>query len=388
MTVDIDPDTLARFKASSHPLFATINDHITEFAVDESMVVHAVFNPVDGACPYLDPQRLCSIHAAVGEDALAKTCAVYPRLMTRVDGYEYRSLYMSCPEAVRLALMDRAPMTFERVDTAPHPRVTEFATIDTESADTDGKPYVHFEPINQFVIATLQDRRYAVWERVVIVGLFCERLQALVDSGDSASHSLALIDTFASDIESGALRSVLASVSAQPSLQVVFAVRSIEERLAMEYTSPRFIECYRRFLEGIGFGESSATPDLVRAYEGATAAYSDKLFADYGHVLEHVLVNYAFRSLFPLGPQASLHLVPKTIFAEYVTLVMQYSILRTLLVGIMARLEGEPGDKMIVQTIQSFSKTIEQSPAYLAQVRAGLESAAMATMPVMAALAR
>ena len=68
----------------------------------------------DGACPFLDSNRLCKIHSLAGEDTLSDTCKTYPRTSLVKEGDKYQSLYLSCPEAARLILFSPDAFMFER----------------------------------------------------------------------------------------------------------------------------------------------------------------------------------------------------------------------------------------------------------------------------------
>lgn len=60
----------------------------------------------NGACPFLNPQKLCNIHAKAGEDALSHTCKTYPKRDQLIGQDKYKSLYLSCPEVARIVLFD------------------------------------------------------------------------------------------------------------------------------------------------------------------------------------------------------------------------------------------------------------------------------------------
>lgn len=65
-----------------------------------------------GACPFVNQDKLCAIHAIAGEKALSQTCKSYPRTSTLVGGDKYESLYMSCPEVARLVLFNADAFQF------------------------------------------------------------------------------------------------------------------------------------------------------------------------------------------------------------------------------------------------------------------------------------
>src|SRR5204863_5151520 len=62
----------------------------------------------DGACPFLDAERLCDLQRAHGPDVLPHVCAEYPRMMNVVGERAELSGFPSCPEVARLLLFDDA----------------------------------------------------------------------------------------------------------------------------------------------------------------------------------------------------------------------------------------------------------------------------------------
>ena len=63
-----------------------------------------VMTIVDGRCPMWREDGLCRIQAALGHDALCKTCQEFPRLTHDFGDFQERGLELSCPEAARFIL--------------------------------------------------------------------------------------------------------------------------------------------------------------------------------------------------------------------------------------------------------------------------------------------
>ena len=59
-----------------------------------------------GACPFVNEQKLCDVHAKAGVQALSHTCKTYPRIHKVIGGNKHESLYLSCPEVARLVLFN------------------------------------------------------------------------------------------------------------------------------------------------------------------------------------------------------------------------------------------------------------------------------------------
>ena len=68
-----------------------------------------------GRCPMWREDGLCRIQAALGHDALCKTCREFPRLTHDYGDFLERGLELSCPEAARLILSAPAEMVTCRI---------------------------------------------------------------------------------------------------------------------------------------------------------------------------------------------------------------------------------------------------------------------------------
>lgn len=106
--IDIDADTLAKYKTLKGGYGATIMDSI-------SMEDTPHFRLVAGErCPHLDECGLCKIILNVGEEYLSDICREHPRFYNFTSVAEV-GLGMSCPEAARLILSSPNFGEFEEI---------------------------------------------------------------------------------------------------------------------------------------------------------------------------------------------------------------------------------------------------------------------------------
>ena len=86
---------------------------------------------VDGRCPMWREDGLCRIQAALGHDALCKTCREFPRLTHDFGDFQERGLELSCPEAARFILRN-PDFTYitEEIDGGEEPEYDEEAMAD------------------------------------------------------------------------------------------------------------------------------------------------------------------------------------------------------------------------------------------------------------------
>ncbi|MBR5285351.1 MAG: flagellin lysine-N-methylase [Clostridia bacterium] len=95
--IDVDPETLEKYKALECGYGKSINDSIS-FDGDAHFKLCA-----HDRCPHLDERGLCKIILNFGEDYLCNICREHPRFYNYTDIAEV-GLGMSCREAARLVL--------------------------------------------------------------------------------------------------------------------------------------------------------------------------------------------------------------------------------------------------------------------------------------------
>ncbi|HSS99265.1 MAG TPA: flagellin lysine-N-methylase [Terriglobales bacterium] len=90
------------------------------------------------SCPFLSPERLCSIQVEHGEHYLPDICADYPRATQRIDGLRETALMLACPEAARLVLLNPDLVQPEEADA---PRYRRFAHMGKHPIKPNGSPH-------------------------------------------------------------------------------------------------------------------------------------------------------------------------------------------------------------------------------------------------------
>jgi lysine-N-methylase len=60
----------------------------------------------DGHCPFLDGQKMCSLHRRYGESVLPDICSTFPRIVSRWGERWELAGTLACPEVARLCLLE------------------------------------------------------------------------------------------------------------------------------------------------------------------------------------------------------------------------------------------------------------------------------------------
>ena len=110
--VDIDPETTRKYLSLSGTLGDKIKKHLT---LDESGC--DIFSLCEGyRCPFLNSCNLCEIQLGAGEEALSKTCTLFPRFFDDFSKIREMGLGFGCPEAARIMLECDEPFSLEFYD--------------------------------------------------------------------------------------------------------------------------------------------------------------------------------------------------------------------------------------------------------------------------------
>ena len=147
-----------------------------------------------GVCPLLCEDNLCYIQRNMGEGALSQTCKVYPRMVQQIGNYQFRMLAMTCPVAAEYALLSPNAMGPQQIsceeDTSAWKLMAKNCNMKNVPNDLSA---VH---IMMGGLAILQNTSYTFEQRLVILGLFLDRVE---DCQQDVEAVAGLIDYYNSD---------------------------------------------------------------------------------------------------------------------------------------------------------------------------------------------
>jgi lysine-N-methylase len=293
-------------------------------------------------------------------------CATYPRVVNRVGEVWHRSLDLSCPEAARMALLDPRPMQFQEAEFREGAmRPGHIPALDVSGLSGAAEPYGAFREVRGCLIAHLQDRSLPIAQRLLLVGSVCEELVGHGAGADELPPS-------------------------EPAFQLETVLELIVARIRSDANPKRFLECYGEFMQGLAWTPESTMEDIGARYQEAYSSYYVPFLSGHEHMLEHMLVNYAHRTLFPLGLRESNRRLAQdrvpSITAQYMLMIAQYAIVRTLLIGMAGYHKEALRAAHAIKLIQSCAKTFEHSLAFPGLAIAMLADKGMTTRRSLYAL--
>ncbi len=332
----------------------------------------------DSVCPFIDGDKLCAIQRKLGETLLSVTCTTYPRMSNTINGVLEKSLTMSCSEAARRALLNPNLMEFDAMEEDTATRHNDGVVLDTNDMKLAQRPQKYFWDLRIFIISLLQDRTYQLWQRLVILGLFCNKLTQLVSACEV--HEIPkLIATYRNNLEQDIYRSELDTIPNELTIQMELMKELADERFLTNINNSRFLECFAEFLHGVQYTAEAKKEEIGARYAEAHNTYYQPFMAQHEYILENYLVNYVFKNLFPVNGE-------KYILDNYVLLIVHYAMIKMLLIGIAGFHKENFGTDQVIKLIQSFSKVIEHNNAYVKQAFKLLKDNNMNTLAYMAIL--
>ncbi len=331
----------------------------------------------DMKCPFLNEDMLCKMQIKRGEEYLSDVCAIYPRITYIVNGVLERSATLSCPEAARLALLNEQGIEFDETVESTEIKNLVKVNINTHDLKYNNKPQKYLWQIRVFTISLLQNRNYPLHERIIILGMFFQKLQEYI-SDERVNDVEDLIASYTNIIDEDSLGESLSSIPVQYNFQMQLLKEIADKRFFMGINNKRYLECFSSFLGGIQYTEDAKVEEIGERYHNAYNDYYRPFMDKHEYILENYLVNYVFKNLFPFTGEKSL-------FDSYMMMVLHYSLIKMNLIGMAVFHKGLTVD-LVIKLIQSFAKTVEHTQKYLDTIAELMRQNGFNTMAYMAIL--
>ncbi|WFD10037.1 flagellin lysine-N-methylase [Tepidibacter hydrothermalis] len=378
--IHIDKETYKKYRnCKDKQMREHLNKNITRQRSNPSNIAYAKIRlDEDKGCPFLSENKLCEIYSNLGEEYLSLTCTDYPRMYNKVNGVIEKSASMSCPEAARLALLNPNVMEFDQIEEHFNKKVLKGKEINTHKTNSSNKIERYFQELRVFTIQILQNREYELWERLIILGLFYQKLDEYIKD-DKINEIPELIQSYINDIYSDKYKGVFESIPTQITVQMELLKELTDDRVLRGVASDRYMQCLKECLIGIMYTEEATKEEISQRYKLAYEKYYNPYMSRHEYILENYLVNYVFKNVFPSSKKDD-------IFDTYVMMIIHYSMIKMHLIGMAGFYKEKFEDKHVIKLIQAFAKVIEHNESYLENAYKLLKLNGFTTMSYMAIL--
>lgn len=357
-TVHVDKKTYKAYRKESVPALDRMMANMARIEDGGASGAYAEIRAVGDLqqCPALN-EGICSVQANLGESYLSDVCHAYPRTNLSMDGMAEQSITLSCPEAARLALL--AEDAFDFIEAPVQVRKTAVREV---GARFGIMPALVAE-VRIFCLNLLRTRELALWQRLALLGVFCESLSELCAKGAQAKVA-ALVQDFVRIVEDGELTATLDLIQPDHGAQAMvfatlwatkgFTADSSYEQAMMDQIAARF---------GADANGQVSADGLVSAYRRGLQRLDAALDAT-PWLLEHYLLNEVFSQIIPFNGS--------TPYDSYVQLMARFGLLR-LILAIQCNNDGDvPPLTTLISTVQLHCRRFQHVPNYTKRVNNSL----------------
>lgn len=365
--VEIDKKTFNAYRQSTNPelkaLFAQNVKRKRSLGSDDSYARIELKDTQE--CPLME-ERLCAVQKRLNESHLSHICFSYPRTTRNFGGQYEQMLTLSCPEAARQALLHADAFDFMEG------KITVRMNTVTEMRSTPTMPLEVANEIRIFCLSLMRTQGAELWQKLAILGVFCESLTSLLDT-TGAEGVPQLLDSFTAMVEQGAAFEALAGMKPNHSAQaLVFAI--LWKQKMTVTGSPVQNQMFDAVLRGLGAqvkGGVVMPDELIRCYTHGVSRLDEALQAA-PHLLEHYILNELFTNLFPF--------CASTPYEDYLQLISRFGLIR-LMMAALCNTQGElPDADMLVRTVQVFCRRFQHDPNFANEVNQALKESGWSSL--------
>lgn len=373
--IDIDRTTYEKYmKIQDKHWKQRFNMHLNVAANTSDSQCAVLKMDKHGACPFLSEEGLCQVQFGLGTGYLSDICACYPRVTYVFNGQYERAGTISCPEMARLVLLNPQPLRRVMIEEA----LTERCSIRLNSnIKSDAFSVYQWREI---AVNILQSRMYSMDERMVILGVFMDRISKLITSKQWKLIA-PLMDGTRESLVSGRPKELHFAISSEERSRLQFLIlnKLMDIRLSQKVSSKSYLECYEAFVAGLTDTRRVALDKIVHAYREAYSRYYRPFEQKNEYIFENYAVNYVYKNLFPYNGYPNP-------FDEYILLALHYSLIKIHLVGMSGYYRESLSREHVIKLMYSFSRTVEHNWKYLEEILTMLKDSGNAHMTCMAAL--
>ncbi len=356
--IPIDKGTYKKYKNVNEQELATLLNKSVKRNKNNGTDQEYAFVLLDEAkrCPLLTEASLCSVQEKLGESYLSKVCTTYPRVLSEINGSLEKSASLSCPEVARLALTNSKLMSFEYIESEAN---NYFISGKLNKSQTSLYTSLYLWEIRAFCIEILQYRNTSLEMRIIFLGVFINEFQSLINMGD-IKEIPNLIEYYRESLYGNDISELLEENPNPNQYKLHLVLISVINNMHLKGVNTlRYSQCLEDFSQGLG-SFTGNMEELISKYVTGYKSYYSPFFNNHEYILENYLVNYVFQNLFPLG-------LKKSFFENYALLVLHFSIIKVILVGIGLNDKELTIDKSI-KLIQSFEKEISYNKIYMTSI--------------------
>ena len=301
-------------------------------------------------CKYLTDEGLCNLQLTLGYDYLCRTCRIYPRNITYINGEFETFLELSCEEAVRVVMFNEDYMDFEEAILEPDGcgNYIPNRILNAEKYTPARNGVEIFHKLRSASVAIMQSRQYKIRVRLMILCLFIQQVSDQIKAGNDANIPL-FSEVFVDALRTGVYDSVAEELpdGIEPDFGLVI---NILKDMATR-NDIRFNNILKHSLDAFTIASGELPDNFSSKYKEIYSKY----FTDNEFIFENYIVNHILLYGFPFNYRNE-----SDVMSNYADMLAKYNLIEFLLTGICKHY-GKFEQWNIIDCVSSFSRCYENT---------------------------
>jgi len=294
----------------------------------EDPFVAAMLKDYEGKCNFLNDKDLCSLQLTLGYEYLCRTCRIYPRNISYINGEFETFLELSCEESARVVLFGENHLDFEEgilePDGCGNYIPNHVLNLNNYTKARDGADVFH--KLRSASVAILQSRQYKLRVRMMILCLFIQQVSEQFAAGSDENIPL-FSKVFIDSLNTGVYDTIAEELPDGIELDFSLTLNILREIASKN--EKRLNALLKQAHDAYAISTSDNEEMQLDNFMLKHKEYYHEYFADKEFILENFLVNNILMYGFPFNFGKDGDVMNN--FAE---LLVKYNLLEFLLTGV------------------------------------------------------
>lgn len=349
-SIDIDKRTYKKYTKSNSKIKNKLKENIkrNRNSKNEYDYAKVILDRKNGKCTFLTEEKLCGIYAELGEENMSYLCRQYPRAYSCYNGIIQKGLTTACIEVARLVLLNKESIEFDMVEEDILFDLSIKYNINSKHSFNFLES--NFEILREFSIGLIQNRKFSIEERLIILGLLFNELNKNKFTKNIAEST---VNRYINNIENGYYDDLIFKLKFDDVIDAqIYLLISLSKKMLNynKVTSKLYIKDIFDMINGLGLNGSSYE-DVKEKFLYSYNEIYNQFIEDKKYVYENFIVNYMFNECFPYNKEGD-------IVRAYNELISKFVVIKLNTIGLCAYYKEDMNMDRFINLIQRFSRSV------------------------------
>ncbi|WP_053585382.1 flagellin lysine-N-methylase [Lysinibacillus contaminans] len=242
------------------------------------------------------------------------------------------------PEAARVVLLREEGLGFIETEEPKNTRGLISNVLNLEK-------HSHFWNLRIFTIQLMQNRQHSIEIRLIILGLFIQKIEQL-NLRELELELPVIMQDYLSRLDNQEFIESLKNIEGNLKFQINLARDLIRYRISDGITSKKYGVILNQLVEGLELDEDKEEFEIEKTilkYRDSFESFYEPFIKKQQYMLENYIFNYVFKNLFPNDYNS--------LFESYMMLIIHFNLIKLHLIGMAAK-QKHLNEEMVIECVQ------------------------------------